>query len=84
MSDYITVNRELLALVATRNGGYTKAQLSALGVAWPPPRGWKKSVVGRGIDRTAFDFLVGARSRQSNERGNKRTMKGETHETEDP
>ena len=28
----------------TENGGYTRAQLAAWGIAWPPPKGWKKGL----------------------------------------
>ena len=29
----------------TTAGGYTKAQLAEWGVSWPPPKGWKKSLL---------------------------------------
>lgn len=58
MNDYITVNEELLAHAATPSGGYTKTQLAAIGVPWPPPKHWKRAVVGRRISRTAFDALM--------------------------
>lgn len=31
----------------TPAGGYTRAQLAAWGVAWPPPKGWKKELNDR-------------------------------------
>ena len=54
----VTINRELITLAATARGGYTQTQLEALGVAWPPPKGWKRAVVGRRISRTSFDVLM--------------------------
>lgn len=54
----ITVNKEVLALAKTKKGGYTRAQLAAIGVPWPPPRRWKTIVVGRRIPRHAFDALM--------------------------
>ena len=54
----ITVNTEVLALAKTRNGGYTKAQLAAVGVSWPPPKRWKIEVIGQRISREAFDVLM--------------------------
>ena len=27
----------------TKNGAWTKRQLEIIGIAWPPPKGWKKS-----------------------------------------
>ncbi len=29
----------------TANGGYTKATLTELGVAWPPKKGWKQEII---------------------------------------
>ena len=54
----VTVNKDLLALAATARGGYTQTQLEAIGVTWPPPKGWKRAVVGRRISRTSFDVLM--------------------------
>jgi hypothetical protein len=54
----VTVNKEVLAMAQTRNGGYTRAQLTAIGVPWPPPRRWKTAVIGRRIRRQAFDALM--------------------------
>jgi hypothetical protein len=57
-NQYVTVNSELLALAATTTGGYTRKQLGALGVSWPPPKGWKRRAVGRKISRSRFDVLM--------------------------
>jgi hypothetical protein len=43
--------KERLALIEsmlTINGGYTKKSLNSLGVAWPPPKGWKEQLVKYG------------------------------------
>lgn len=37
----------------TKNGGWTKIQLSAIGVSWPPPNGWIRTVIGKTIDEEA-------------------------------
>lgn len=29
------------------NGGYSRAQLAAWGVSWPPPKGWKDELTER-------------------------------------
>ena len=57
-NQYVTVNKELLALAATTTGGYTRKQLGALGVSWPPPKGWKRRAVGRKISLSGFDVLM--------------------------
>lgn len=40
------VTLEWLKKHATARGGYTKAQMQALGLAWPPVAGWQKAAVG--------------------------------------
>ncbi|BBL73188.1 hypothetical protein [Methylomagnum ishizawai] len=47
------ITREWAETYKTPAGGWTKAQLAAIGVAWPPPRGWLKEVVGMAIDEAA-------------------------------
>jgi hypothetical protein len=32
----------------TENGGWTRDQLAAWGVPWPPPKGWKKALIEGG------------------------------------
>ncbi len=44
---------EVAALEISR-GGYTRASLESIGVAWPPPKGWKK----RHITRRVTEELV--------------------------
>lgn len=38
-----------LDLHRTPQGAWTREQLAAIGVSWPPPRGWKRAAVGREI-----------------------------------
>jgi hypothetical protein len=38
----------LIESMQTPNGGYTKDSLKALGVGWPPPKGWKEQLVRDG------------------------------------
>jgi len=38
----------------TPKGGFSKLQLKAWGVPWPPPKGWKKALMN-GDDQTALD-----------------------------
>ena len=39
------VTLEEIENAKTVNGGWTKAQLKAWGVPWPPPKGWKYALV---------------------------------------
>jgi hypothetical protein len=39
-------------------GGWSRKQLAAIGVSWPPPKGWKKKLIGTRItDEDANIFL---------------------------
>lgn len=37
--------KEEIEAARTPQGGYTKAQLAAWGVPWPPPKGWKQTLL---------------------------------------
>ena len=37
----MTVTIDEIEAARTPSGGWTKAQLAAWGVPWPPPKGWK-------------------------------------------
>lgn len=57
----ILVTTELLARGMSHLGGWNRAQLSAIGIAWPPMRGWKKLVIGRVVSAEAAEqFLARA------------------------
>lgn len=43
------ITSKILNAVQTKPGGYTSIQLKVLGVAWPPAKGWKVSVIGKDI-----------------------------------
>lgn len=40
------VTKEYINQHKTKNGAWTRKQLTALGVEWPPEKGWKKRAVG--------------------------------------
>ena len=45
-----TVTKQWLRQHASSNGsGYTRDQLSTLGLSWPPPKGWLERIVGSEI-----------------------------------
>ncbi len=39
------ITAEDIEAAATAKGGYTRAQLAAWGVSWPPPKGWKIALI---------------------------------------
>ena len=49
----ITITKEWLESNKTKLGGYNRIQIESLGLDWPPPKGWKKLVIGSRIDSAA-------------------------------
>jgi hypothetical protein len=50
----------------TLKGGWTKAQLEVIGIAWPPANGWQHSVIGKEIsdaDYQRFRELASVRAK---------------------
>ena len=41
------ITKQYLDEHKTSKGGYTRAQLHAIEVDWPPVKGWKKEVIGQ-------------------------------------
>jgi hypothetical protein len=58
-AESVPVTDALLEAGKTQSGGWTKAQLEILGVAWPPQPGWKQKVRGTLIPKSdAERFLA--------------------------
>lgn len=56
----IILTKEIIESARTPNGGFTKSQLAAIGIAWPPPQDWIEKTVGAWITPTqleAFRFI---------------------------
>lgn len=63
-----TVTAELIEQGRSAAGGWTRVQLAALGVAWPPMRGWKTVIIGKAISEECFEtFLNPARHSRNGE-----------------
>lgn len=43
------ITKELILKNRTKNGAWTRDQLQALGVKWPPKHGWMNRVIGKPI-----------------------------------
>lgn len=56
-NDFVILTQEIILAARTPNGGYTKKQLAAIGVDWPPQKGWAKAVVGKQITRQQFEIF---------------------------
>ena len=51
----VVLTRELIESARTPNGGFTKSQLAAIGIAWPPPLDWIEQKIGEKITQTQLD-----------------------------
>lgn len=50
------ITREEIEAGRTPKGGFTRKQLAAWGVPWPPPGGWPEKLMrGEGFDGAQFD-----------------------------
>lgn len=41
------VTKKQIEAQMTPKGGYTRKQLEEWGVAWPPPKGWKNTLISQ-------------------------------------
>lgn len=56
----IELSKDIIESARTPNGGFTKSQLAAIGVGWPPPENWIDEMVGTMItpsQLTAFNRI---------------------------
>jgi hypothetical protein len=50
----------------SKRAAWTADQLAAIGISWPPPRGWKWGVIGKTItDQQKARFESAMRSKQA-------------------
>jgi hypothetical protein len=65
-SESVAITDQLIDAGESERGGWSKAQLTILGVAWPPQTGWKDRVRGRIISQSEAERFVSLRSGASN------------------
>lgn len=52
------VTTEILERGKSKSGGWSRNQLGALGVMWPPRNGWKKEVLGKDFPDSVVDHFL--------------------------
>jgi len=62
-------------LLTGKYSAITKRQAELIGVGWPPQKGWKKSLVGRGVNYEDFKAATDIRSAREANRAKTRTNK---------
>ena len=45
--DSVRITNEMIVSAGTKGCGYTKKQLAAVGISWPPSKGWKAGLIGK-------------------------------------
>ena len=61
-----TITEAWLIEHQSKTSAWTADQLAAIGIEWPPPRGWKHRVIGKPIiDQQKTRFEMAMRSRQA-------------------
>jgi len=58
----VKLTHELILQYRSPKGGWKKSQLAALGVSWPPKKGWTKEVVGMELTDQQFQQFTGKSS----------------------
>lgn len=67
MNEMITLTRENLHALATKNGvGWNRRQLSLLGVTWPAQKGWLSGLIGKEITADLYHTLMLLRTAPQN------------------
>ena len=59
------ISLEWIANNKTKNGGYKRVQLQAIGVSWPPKQGWPRRVAGKEISLEQKQFFESFKSTPS-------------------
>lgn len=62
--DEIVLTHELIEYGANVHG-WKKAQLQALGVDWPPVKGWKSKLIGKKVSREALKAFMNGRNKKT-------------------
>lgn len=55
------ITEAFIEKIASGEGGWNRPQLALLGVAWPPAKGWKQTLLGKEISEEAARRLEALR-----------------------
>lgn len=61
MGECVTLTRAMLHAAGKESGAgrsFNKTQLAALGVQWPPRKGWLTALVGQRVPREAYERFM--------------------------
>lgn len=52
------LTREMVLAGRSKRGGWTRAQLKTLGVAWPPRQGWLDALSGTEVSEAVYERFM--------------------------
>lgn len=58
----MTLTEGMIEAGRSPRGGYSRKQLAAIGVPWPPPSGWKADAVGRTVGWLEYRLFLALRA----------------------
>ena len=69
MNPFITLTDIDVNRCRTDKGGFTRGTVEALGLDWPPVKGWVKNLHGVRLNRKAYQMALDARHNKEKHRG---------------
>jgi len=64
MEEHITLTHEMIEQGSSSQGGWNMNQLEALGVTWPPRKGWKARLDGTRIEKASYERFLSLKKRK--------------------
>lgn len=52
------ITEQVLKQAESINGAWSRKQLETIGIKWPPPKGWKKRIIGTEIQDSKIKKLL--------------------------
>lgn len=56
--DYIFLTEDMIEEGRSYNNGFNRKQLECFGIGWPPPKGWKKGMVGKKVNKLEYEMFL--------------------------
>lgn len=57
------ITEQVLKDAESINGAWSRKQLEIIGVKWPPPKGWKKKILGTEIEYSKIKKLLSLKNK---------------------
>lgn len=56
--DILILTKDMIEKGMSSRGGFNKNQLAAIGVEWPPQKGWKHLLIGKTITKDQYEKFL--------------------------